>query len=415
MMKTFDLCARAIFILIAVLVGLRVLQFFSPRPVDSYIHGGLIGAEQTETLFTGFATLPVLYFSTGEKLHLFDPSAADQNIPEKVNGFCYHLYDLALGYENLAATIAGSLAQAKSADWRLPDPKVLAANIVESRHGGALSRYQCDSLDYAPTDALRAARMRRFVDVLGSNQQWRPHRDNAHAILLGLDRDLRAARQRYVEKLAAVSGEGPAQYAYAALGPRIGGGKSSAQPEFASGSLGSLKLTFATIALFTRDKNWFFQKNEFYVRQDNAEVTYGSDFYHDFSVSKSLIGPSRLVVSLPPPRVLAVNRFTLALKTHPLKFDPSSKINKSAKPAQDEILQDPIERALTNELERQMARVEDQAIMVSKGLIADQIRALLHARRADVVVKFQRAHHGDDDRLFQLLRRLEKDDDGVNG
>ncbi len=421
MIKTFDICARAIFILIALLVAQRIWQFFSPRPIDSYIHGGLIGAEQTETLFTGFATLPVLYFSTGDDLHLFDPSAADQNIPEKVNGFCYHLYDLALGYDNIAKTVNESMAQSDKPDWHLPDPEVLAANIVESRHGGALSRYKCDALDYAPTEEIREARMRRFVDVLASNQQWQPHRDNAQAILLGLDKELREARLRFAEKQIVSSTGDKGHFAHAALGPQFGGGvsrrrdASSTTPEFASGSLGSLKLTFATIALFTRDKNWFFQKNEFYVRQDNAEVTYGTDFYHDFSISKSLIGPSRLVVTLPPPRVLAVNRFTLALKTHPVKFDPSSKINKASTPAQDEILQDPIERALTGELQRQMDRVEDQAIMVSKGLIADQIRALMHARSADVTVKFERSYSSDDDRLFQLLRRMESSDSNEVG
>lgn len=413
MMKTFDYCARGLLVALTLFVGLHVWHFLSPRPIDSYIHGGLIGAEQTETLFTGFATIPVLYFFSDGQLQRFNPTGELQ-LANNTDGFCYHLYDLALGYPNIAQTI--DIAFSSTEGVTLPDPVVLAANVVESRHGGKLSRYQCDALDYAPTEKMRSLRLERFIEILDTNQQWEPHRENAHAILAGLDADLHPARVVEAGKRAAATGGGVpvaaagihipmASLQSAARLPR----QSSSAAAFASGSLGSLKLTFSTIALFTRDKNWFFQKNEFYVRQDNAEVTYGTEFYHDFTAQRRLFAPPRVTITLPEPRALAVNRFTLALKTHPAKFDPSHNLEKSKQNVQDEILLDPIERALTQELQRQMDRVEDQALMISKGLVSDQIRALMRAQRSDVEIKFSPRKKGAEENLVTLLGRLENE------
>ena len=240
-----------------------------------------------------------------------------------------------------------------------------------------------------------------------AKQRWKPHRDSAHAILFGIDAGLAefAAENAHETTLKSANDQPP----LAAAGMFGVGGKSTRakRPAIgAGGALGSLKLTFSTIALFTRDKNWFFQKNEFYVRQDNAEVTYGSEFYHEFTAERRLFAPSEVSITLPAPRALAVNRFTLALKAYPEKFDPTSKHHAKNDGAHDEILLDPIEKALTAELERQMARVEPQAIMISKGLIVDQMRALMRQRGADVIVRFERNEAPSENELLSLLYRM---------
>ena len=418
MLKVFDFCARTLMIALTVFLIFRLWSFFAPRPIDRYIHGGLIGAEQTETLYTGFATLPLLHFTKGRQLFRFDPFSENGGIPDKPDGFCYRLYDLAIGYQNLREALRQSTESLEQNDVTLPEPQVLAANAVEARQGGAVHRYDCDSIEFTPTKEMREARLDFFRVALEGNKQWRPHRENAHAVLVSFDQDLQRARGA-VEKAArrkqARNGHSevldapPMRAADFSFGMSARAQNEQAAPTAGSGltsnggALGSLKLTFSTIALFTRDKNWFFQKNEFYVRQDNAEVTYGVDFYHEFHAKPALFGARHVNVTLPEPRVLATDRYSLALAAHPSKFNPARARTRANASDQEEAPQDPIEKAIRDELKRQIERVDDHAVATSKGLIADQIRGLMRAQGANVVVRFQGEGATP---AFDLLQRL---------
>jgi len=78
----------------------------------------------------------------------------------------------------------------------------------------------------------------------------------------------------------------------------------------AGGYLGSWKLTFSTIGIFSQQAGrWFWKNDQFYIRQDLADATYGSDFALDVSRRKvGLFGPKRLETIVPVPTLLALDR-----------------------------------------------------------------------------------------------------------
>ncbi len=163
------------------------------------------------------------------------------------------------------------------------------------------------------------------------------------------------------------------------------------------GYLGSLKLTFSTIGIFGQEKGrWFWKRDEFYVRQDLADATYGSDFALDVSRTRAgLFGPKRLEITVPEPRLLALDRYTTVLVSNPRKFKRKN---------DDEGAE--IENALSGDLAAQLARVEPHAIRFSEAAMTAQIYALVEADVAEVRVRFSSSDRSPPRQLTDLVRLM---------
>ncbi len=167
----------------------------------------------------------------------------------------------------------------------------------------------------------------------------------------------------------------------------------------AGGFLGTLKLTFSTIGIFTQQaRKWVFWKNgQFYIRQDFADATYGSDFTLDLARSRGgLFAPRRLEITVPEPYLLALDRYTTVIVARPDDFQLKLEDDTG----------NTIEAAMKADLQTQIDRVEPQAIRFAKALLTTQIQQLVEADVSEVRVRFAERDSASPQQLTELIRLM---------
>jgi hypothetical protein len=169
----------------------------------------------------------------------------------------------------------------------------------------------------------------------------------------------------------------------------------------ATGYLGSLKLTFSTIGIFSQEKGrWFWKSDQFYIRQDTADATYGTEFTLDLSTTTTgLFGKRRFVVTLPEPSLLSLDRYTSVLVTKPRDFKLSG--------------EDPaggaIEAALSGDLDQQLSRIRPQAIRFARAILTARLQELVRSDVGEIVVRFSPSETRATEQLMDLLRSLREE------
>lgn len=167
----------------------------------------------------------------------------------------------------------------------------------------------------------------------------------------------------------------------------------------AGGYLGSLQLTLSTIGIFSQEKGrWFWKSSQFYLRQDIADVVYGSDFARSVSATKGgFLSPKRLHVSVPDPQLLTIDRYAAVLVAKPTDFRLS-----------DDADGDAIDQAMSGDLEGQLKRITPQAIRFAKALLTAQLLTLTEAGVNEVEIEFVRADDAVPSQLSDLVRLMQE-------
>jgi len=168
-----------------------------------------------------------------------------------------------------------------------------------------------------------------------------------------------------------------------------------------SGYLGSLKLTFSTIGIFSQEKGLFgtglFKSEQFYIRQDMTDAIYGSDFALDISTTGGFFQPRRIKVVLPDPHLLTLDRATHVLIARPNDFKLSN----------DNPAGSSIEAAFLDDLHKQLANIEPQAIRFSRSLLTAQIQNLVESDGKEVVISFSK-QDATPTQLMDLIRLMQQ-------
>ncbi len=472
MFKWFDWVWRIVVAIIGIMIIWKFWLWWRPDPPTTYLRTDLINAQQSDTFYTGFATVALVRFDTGgRELQPFSFIENERN-SDDVDGFCYRLYEVSIGYPSLKAAIENSESSTTTpqnedeALATIEEPEVLSGNVIEARHGGSATQYLCDRLNEATADRPNAERLATLKRTLIENEQWDSHVSHARNVLTAFSRSLAARRQSIIENRidamderrraltavadaaqldewkaetrSALAVEESGRQGQRALDRRSRTGISDLDEILdepgvpqgtqergigpldvlkqtldlifsrellharvrladAGGYLGSLKLTFSTIGIFGQERGrWFWKRGEFYIRQDLADATYGSDFALDVSrMTVGLFGPKRLEITVPEPRLLALDRYTKVLVAKPPKF----------KRAGDEEGTQ-IEDALSGDLARQLARVEPQAIRFAQAAMTAHIHALVESDVGEVRIRFSPLDRAPPQQLMDLVRLM---------
>jgi hypothetical protein len=314
---------------------------------------------------------------------------------------------------------------------------VLAANVIDARQGGTgVSVSECDAQDYVTAQRPNSKRLAELQEILARGGQWQTHRTHGQMTLLAVSERLRELRKQQMEThlrqleqreqtldqisnaetmeawrnetrdvLVAASNDPFARTSEdQEQDPAVVEPAGSPQQAIATekkqwaslldkqlsvqrraladtaGYLGALKLTFATTGIFSEEKRWFWQKDKFYVRQDVAEATYGTDFAsHVADVRGGWFTPRRLIVSVPEPDLLAIDRHATIRVTN---------ISKGFT-AKGDVEGKSVETAMRADLTEALDRIRPQAVRFAKALLKAQVHELAGGNDvAEVEVRF---------------------------
>ena len=469
MLKWLDWTGRLVLAAFALIIIYRFWVWWMPPAPETYLRTDLIDAQEADVFYTGFATLAVVQFRTEDGLQPFRYIARNPNKADKINGFCYRLYELSVGYPSLRAAIENSEA-ASQQTLTIDPPQVLSGNVIEARHGGdKATQYECDRINLVSSAQPNTARLGSLQAALAENGQWDSHVKHGQNTLIRFSQTLgEKRRQQVAERLDVLQLQraeltkvgdpaslsewaGRVQRSLATPGEPLARARGlesgdsstgiedldelliaattqarSATPDIdarggldlkdrlsaifkreieqakvdlssASGYLGSLKLTFSTIGIFSQeDGRWFWKSNQFYIRQDTADATYGSDVALDLSTTGGLFTPKRIKVTIPEPRLLALDRYTTVLVPNPRHFKLKA----------DDPAGGSIEAALSDDLERQLNRIEPQAIRFTQAILTAQLHELIHPDVGEIEIKFSQPERGTPTQLMELLRLM---------
>lgn len=473
MLKWANRLGRLVLVAFALIVVYRFWVWWMPDEPETYLRTDLVNAQESDAFITGFAIVALVQFDVGrDDLVPFSFIEPEAN-REDVKGFCYRLYELAIGYDSLWATVKSAEAQ-QGSEVKIDPPRVLAADVIEARQGGdRTSQAKCDRINLVSGDTTNDVRLEKLRQSLVENQQWDSHVRHAANVVTTFSATI-AERRRVVfdnrlDKLETASRElgstaTTEQYnAWLKTSrenlsvPAEDGGERSlrrsteideldnAQPlpettttddrgstqrrslladtknaiggaleseassvrlamADAGGFLGTLKLTFSTIGIFTQEaRKWIFWKSgQFYIRQDFADATYGSDFTLDLARSRGgLFSPRRLEITVPEPYLLSLDRYTKLIVAKPEQF--RIKI--------DGDTGNTIEAAMKADLQEQIDRVEPQAIRFAKALLTTQIQQLVQAEVSEVSVRFAERDSTSPRQLTELVRLMREQRD----
>lgn len=475
MLKWAVWAGRLVLIAFAFIVVYRFWVWWMPDEPDTYLRTDLVNAQESDSFVTGFAMVALVQFDVGEaELKPFSFIVAEQN-RRRVKGFCYRLYELAIGYESLWATVQSAEA-ARGTEVQIYPPRVLAADVVEARQGGDdTSQAKCDRINLVNGATTNDVRLGRLQQALTDNDQWDSHVRHARNVVTtfsttiaerrktvlqnrldrledagaGLDsattasdynKWLKETRQQLSEsaddgangertlrkttgidlidnatELADSSAQdtrgqprelNPLRAAKNAIGGALDSEAGSVRFSMADagGFLGTLKLTFSTIGIFTQEaRKWVFWKDgEFYIRQDFADATYGSDFTLDLARSRGgLFAPKRLEITVPEPYLLSLDRYTTVIVSKPRSFRLDIKGDTG----------NTIEAAMKGDLQQQIDRVEPHAIRFAKALLTSQIQQLVQAEVAEVSVRFAGGESASPRQISELVRLMRERDE----
>jgi len=455
----------------AAIVIYRIWNWLAPEEPSTYLRTDLVAAQEAVTFVTGFATVALVQFDTGRKLEPLSFIKTTNN-RRSVEGFCYRLYDLTIGYRSLWAALANAEAAVgdapPGAEPAIDPPEVLSANVVEARQAGNnTTQEECDRFNLVSPAHTNRDRLAALQQALVDNGQWDSHVRHARRVLTTFSSTIAARRKEVLENrldnleesrndlarasspgefnewlgetrgrlaldaqngersfrrstgipeldgqtpltgpMAARGDENPFEDLKRTLGASLAREASDVRSSLADsgGFLGALKLTFSTIGIFTQEAKrlLFWKKDEFYVRQDFAEVTYGSEFALDVSQTRGgWFGPKRLVVTVPEPYLLSQDRYTAVLESEPPDFS-----------LRDDDAGNRIENAIRQDLQAQIERVEPHALRFAKALLTAQIQSLVEADAAEISVRFVREDADSPDTLADLVRALREDPPG---
>lgn len=446
-----DRIARIVASVAVLIFAIVLVVWLIPDKPRKYLRTELMTVQEGDTFYTGFANLAVVRFrSDGQMRSLKD--MRDGNRLENADGYCYRLYELSIGFPSLRAAVAEAEAGAGELD-KIPHPQVLSANAIDARQGGdSVSTSGCDADDFVNPKRTREQRLAALQQELIDNGQWNSQSEHGQRVLVTFSARLADLRKQAAEKkiasltqrsaaLRVVSdpkalGEWSsetrksldedkqpsataaalhrAESASAALGA---GNLDNTKREIsaalerdigaqrtelaqAGGYLGALKLTFGTVGIFTQDKRWLWiKRSEFYVRQDLAEATYGTDFARHVAMSKGgFFSPRRLVISVPEPRLLALDRYS------------TLQVTKGANPftLKDDKNGTDVEIAMRADLEKFMEKMTPQAIRFAKSALTAQMISLAGEDVSEVEVRFVRDDSDEPSQLAQLISDLQR-------
>jgi hypothetical protein len=450
MLAWFDKLAR---ICVVILVGIliwRVWVWLSPDAPRKYLRTDLVNAQEGDTFFTGFASLGVVRFRYAGELHTLEFMKTANKL-DNAKGYCYRLYEISVGYPSLRAAVASAEAASTGA-LKVPDPQVLSANVIESRSGGDdVATSDCDTQDYVTPQRPNVARLAALQQEFVENGQWDAQRLHGQRVLTSFSAKLTALRQEAAQKkvaelsargseLAVVSDAASLRQWSQATSARLDDGaqlkkdltkslqadpaalagpgqfeghkrdlRASLDRELdtqredfarAGGYLGALKLTFATIGIFNQTEGrWFWKNDHFYIRQDLAEATYGTDFARHVALMRGgLFAPRRLVLSVPEPRLLALDRYS------------TLQVTKENKPFSLKGDKDgtQIEQAMSDDLDKFMRRVTPQAIRFAKSALTAQMLELAGDEVGEIEVRFVADDSETPSQIAELVRQLQE-------
>jgi hypothetical protein len=470
MLKWLDRVGRVVILAFGIIIVYRFWVWWLPEEPETYLRTDLVNAQESDTFITGFAMVSLVQFDIGEpQLKPFSYISSGNN-RSKIEGFCYRLFELAIGYDSLWATIKNAEAS-RGSDIEIPPPRVLAADVVEARQGGDdTSQRKCDRINLVAQGISNDDRRARLQQALEDNSQWDSHVRHARNVVTTFSATIAERRQQVLENRldgleeaserldsATTAGEyndwldetredlaetamderegergafrrttgiealdqatrleepevrdargdevsGPVREVRETLAGALDDEASRTRLALADagGFLGTLKLTFSTIGIFTQEKRrWVFWKNgQFYIRQDFADATYGSDFTLDIARSRGgLFGPRRLEVTVPEPYLLALDRYTTVIASDPRSFRLKLEDDTG----------ETIEESMKEDLQRQIDRVEPQAIRFAKAMLTSQIQQLVQAEVSEVSVRFSGRDVATPRQLSELIRLM---------
>jgi len=287
-----------------------------------------LSADSINQLYTGFSLVAIVDFYDKDRKFLeIDSIFIDKK--KKIDGICYRLYEVGIGYPSLKQ----ALQRAEPGD-----PEILSVNAIDSRvivRKGKYVQFACDSLDSNP-----AGRRVKLLAQMIRDKQWKLHQIHARKLIAAL--------------------KGPFGVPKDSLQMHSGSGDFG----FSTTFLANLKLTFATIGTFTIDKKFlivFDLPDEFYIRKDIAEVTYGSQLEGLELESQPFwwTAPEVARITLKEPEQISINRhISMLVSSKGFKLKEGKDLKEYTT----------IDAYMLANLNKQLERIHDRAVEQSKQL-----------------------------------------------
>lgn len=101
-----------------------------------------------DILFTGALVMQLIEVKNKSAISFWSFGSVD-----RPSGYCYHVYEIGLGYQQLTKTQLSKSLDAACAgdDYRLPKPGIISVNSISSEHRGEYARAECEQWDAKPT------------------------------------------------------------------------------------------------------------------------------------------------------------------------------------------------------------------------------------------------------------------------
>lgn len=327
MIKWLKWAGIAVSVAFVILITSSIYRSCSHRgKLKSRLFTYFLSADSINQLYTGFSLVAIVDFYDKDRKFLeIDSIFIDKK--KKIDGICYRLYEVGIGYPNLKQALAHP---------EPGDPEILSVNAIDSRvivRKGKYVQFACDSLDSNP-----AGRRVKLLGQMIRDKQWKLQQVHARKLIAALKGPFGAPP----DSLQMHSGD-------------FG---------FSTTFLANLKLTFATIGTFTLDKKFliiFDLPDEFYIRKDIAEVTYGSQLEGLELESQPFwwIAPDVVNITLKEPEQISINRYiSMLVSSKGFKLKEGKDLKEYTT----------IDAYMLANLNKQLERIHDRAVEQSKQL-----------------------------------------------
>lgn len=128
-------------------VGVGIYSLFKGS-VTTHVEAGLAGFNPVNKLFTYYAIVPHIDVKTGQtKTNVVKTWVGLNDLQLRPTGYCYRLWQVGIGYENLTALFDQHLSTVCAGNHRkLPPPVILSAESVPGKNlvSGNYTRQDCD-------------------------------------------------------------------------------------------------------------------------------------------------------------------------------------------------------------------------------------------------------------------------------
>jgi len=382
MIKWLRIVLYAILIVVVIFGLINIYKIFTPsNKKEVYITSKFLGAEKVKKLFTGFAYVSKLKLYNENKTELTPRAIKMEN--ENIDGYCYTLYEIGLGFSNLPEAL-----QTYQNNQNIKSiPEIISINAKETKFGGIITQYDCE---WHNLSKKREFLKKDIIEQMKKDGQWELQVKNSSTIISSLSEVIYGSKNRNVSSQNIKMGFNPGIFSiFKKKDSRIEGSTPG------TGFIGSLELTFSATIITSQQGQWIISPDKFYIRKDIAKANYGSKFsISDIYVQENSGSVDYLNVILEQPKMVSLDRFISLLVVLPEYYSPDKERTAGEKKIEEKIL---------STLQKQLENINERAVDLSKDITKMYLYEIARQMGYHLRITFKKPIPPDSSRIIDFL------------